>query len=377
MSLDAAAGSPILPCVELSAPRPRLRDLGIRIGRLPPGPHSLLTDVGDIRVGHATVRRPDPIDRAVCTGVTVILPHGGDLYRQNVRAAVHTINGYGKPLGFEQVRELGTLESPIALTNTFNVGLVADSLVELLCEADPGLGVASDRGSLNVVVGETNDGWLNHLPARAVRLQHVRTAFSAASNAGSRGLFELGSVGAGAGTVCFGWKGGIGSSSRVVPDARGCLLGCLVQSNFGRGERLVVDGVPVGRYIAPPPRARSDLGSVMIVLATDAPLSERQLRRISVRAAVGLVRTGSEIGATSGDFVIAFSTAEPGRSDPMDEQTELPSLMEAAAEAVEESVLDSLCCATTTRGREGHVAVAFPCQDVAGLVSRFRGVSAT
>lgn len=355
--------------MEVPALRPRLRDLGITIGRFPPGPHNLLTDVGDVRVGHATVQRPDAADRAVCTGVTVILPHGGDLYSDTVRAAVHTINGYGKPFGFEQVRELGTLESPIALTNTFNVGLVADALVELLCEADPGLGVVPGRGSLNVVVGETNDGWLNHLPSRAVRVEHVRAALGAARNAGSHAPFDLGSVGAGAGTVCFGWKGGIGSASRVVPEAGGRLLGCLVQSNFGREDRLMVDGVPVGRHIAPPRRSGDGAGSVMIVLATDAPLGERQLHRICARAVVGLVRTGSEIGATSGDFVIAFSTAGRDPSDAI-EETELPSFLEATAEAVEESVLDSLCCATTTGGRDGHVVTALPSREIADLVRR-------
>jgi D-aminopeptidase len=359
--------------VEVSAPRPRVRELGIPIGRFPPGPHNLLTDVGDVRVGHATLHRPDPIDRAVRTGVTVILPHGGDLYREKVRAAVHTINGYGKPFGFEQVRELGTLESPLALTNTFNVGLVADALVALLCEADPGLGVASGRGSLNVVVGETNDGWLNHLPSRAVRVEHVRAALEAARDAGPHGPLEMGSVGAGAGTICFGWKGGIGSASRVVPAARGCLLGCLVQSNFGRGEGLVVDRVPIGRYITPPRSSGDDgPGSIVIVLATDAPVSERQLHRIAVRAAVGLVRTGSAIGAQSGDFVIAFSTAGPELSPLVDEERELPALLEAAAEVVEESVLDSLCCATASRGRAGHVAAALPSQEVAGLVRRIQ-----
>lgn len=358
--------------MEVPAIRPRPRDLAITIGRFPPGPLNLLSDVGDVRVGHATVHRADPADRAVCTGVTVILPHGGDLYRDKVRAAVHTINGYGKPFGFEQVRELGTIESPIALTNTFNVGLVADALVALLCEADPGLGVVSGRGSLNVVVGETNDGWLNHLPSRAVRADHVRAAFAAARAAGPHAPFDLGSVGAGAGTVCFGWKGGIGSASRVVPGAGDRLLGCLVQSNFGRAERLTVDGVPVGRHIAPPRRGGPDAGSVMIVLATDAPLSERQLHRICVRAAVGLVRAGSEIGATSGDFVVAFSTAGRDPLDAIDEEKELPALLEATAEAVEESVLDSLCCATTTRGRDAHVVTALPSREIADLVRRLQ-----
>lgn len=351
-------------------PRPRLRELGIAIGRFPAGPHNLVTDVADVRVGHATVHRTDPHGRDACTGVTVILPHGGDIHREKVRAAVHTINGYGKPLGFEQVRELGTLESPIALTNTFNVGLVADALVQLLCEADPGLGLARGRGSLNVVVGETNDGWLNHLPSRAVRVEQVRAALEAARNAGAHATFELGSVGAGAGTVCFGWKGGIGSASRMVPDAGGHVVGCLVQSNFGCGEGLVVDGVPVGRSVTPPSRRGDDGGSIMIVVATDAALSERQLRRIAVRAAVGLVRTGSEIGATSGNFVIAFSAAGRRRSEVVDEERELPSLLEVAAEVVEESVLDSLFCATTTRGRDGHVASALPSQEVVDLVRR-------
>lgn len=348
--------------------RPRARELGIAIGRLSPGPADLLTDVPGVRVGHATMRRPEPVERALCTGVTLVLPHPGDLRAAPVRAAVHTVNGYGKPLGFEQVRELGTLESPVALTGTFNVGRVADGLLQVLCDEDPGLGVAPGRASLNVVVGETNDGWLSHLPSRPVGVEEVRRAYETARAAGDGAAFERGAVGAGTGTVCFGWKGGIGSASRVIPE--GHVVGCLVQSNFGRGERLIVAGVPVGERLRPPERDPGSGGSVMIVLATDAPASERQLHRLAVRAAVGLARTGSEIAATSGDFVVAFAVPPPAATAPLDEAASLPPLLEAAAEVVEAAVIDSLFAATTTRGRDGHLIPALPTHEVAALVHR-------
>lgn len=232
-------------------PRPRLRELGLTIGRFPAGPHNLVTDVGDVRVGHATVHSTDPHGRDACTGVTVILPHGGDIYREKVRAAVHTINGYGKPLGFEQVRELGTLESPIALTNTFNVGLVADALVQLLCEADPGLGLARGRGSLNVVVGETNDGWLNHLPSRAVRVEQVRAALEAAATREHMRRLSWGRWAPGRARSASDGKAGSGARAVWCPTPAVTLsdVSCSPTSGAGRGwwSTACPSGVPSRR----------------------------------------------------------------------------------------------------------------------------------
>ncbi len=264
---------------------PRIRDAGITVGKLPTGPRNAITDVAGVRVGHATLIWGEgtfvPGHGPARTGVTVILSHGDNLFRHKVHAAVHTINGYGKPFGFEQVRELGVIESPIALTNTLNVGRVADALVEYSIRQNPDIGITTN--SVNVVVGETNDGWLNDLQGRHVKAEHVWAALDSASPES----VEEGNVGAGTGTVCFGWKGGIGTSSRVIPgEAGGFTLGALVQSNFGRAQDLTICGVPVGKQIRPFgfQKPEGSKGSAMIVLATDAPLDARQLRRLVWRA---------------------------------------------------------------------------------------------
>jgi len=228
----------------------RARETGLVVGAGPTGPHNAITDVTGVRVGHVTLIEGQGALRPgvgpVRTGVTAILPHGGNLFCRKVCAAVHTINGFGKPFGFEQVRELGVIESPIALTNTLNVGLVADALIEFSVRQHPAIGILT--GSVNVVVGETNDGWLNDLQGRHVRAEHVWAALAVAS----AGPVPEGAVGAGTGTVCFGWKGGIGTSSRVLlPSAGGWTVGALVQSNFGRPQDLVIGGVPVGRHLRP------------------------------------------------------------------------------------------------------------------------------
>ena len=367
--------------------RPRVRDTGIMVWRMEPGPLNAITDVAGVRVGHATLISGQgplrPGAGPVRTGVTVILPHGDSLFRHKVRGAVHTINGFGKVFGFEQVRELGLIESPIALTNTLNVGLVADALISHAIARDPDIGI-STAGTVNVVVGETNDGYLNDIQGRHVRAEQVQAAIASASG----GEVVEGAVGAGTGTVCFGWKGGIGTASRVMPKAdRGYTVGALVQSNFGRAEDLVVCGVPVGRKVKPPPRRRAaqrDLpvptdkeGSIMIVLATDAPLDARQLGRLCVRVGAGLARTGSHYGHGSGDFVIAFSTARPvagGRSAPQvleamlaDEGKAMNWLFPAVVECVEEAVLNSLFKAETMTGRDGHTIEALPVERVVAL----------
>lgn len=360
--------------------RPRLREWGLRIGTGFPGLRNAITDVGGVEVGHVTLISGDgplhPGSGPVRTGVTVVLPHGDDLFRHKVPAAAHTINGYGKACGLEQIREVGVVESPIALTNTLNVPVVADALIEHAIQRNPEIGVSTT--SVNVVVGETNDGYLNDLQGRHVRAEHVWHAIETASCAS----VGEGSVGAGTGTTCFGWKGGIGTASRVLPhEGGGFCVGALVQTNFGRPGHLMVCGVPVGRSLASSgsdqPHAWQD-GSVMIVLATDAPLTSRQLHRLCVRASVGLARTGWLQDHTSGDFVLAFSTAYlvdhsvpslvTSRVVVADEDRAMHWLFPAVVETVEESVLNSLWRAETVIGRDGNVSRALSLDRVRDLV---------
>lgn len=359
--------------------RRRARDWGIAIGSLPPGPRNAITDVAGVRVGHCTLIRGEgplvPGRGPVRTGVTVVVPHSGDPFREKVLAAVETFNGFGKPLGFEQVRELGTLESPIGLTNTLCVGPVAEGLIAWALERNPEVGLA--WGSINVVVGECNDGFLNDLRGRHVRPEHALEALARAHD----GPVEEGNVGAGTGMCAFGYKGGVGSSSRRLPEAHGGhTIGALVVANFGRPGELRIDGLPVGRWLlevmGPPPEAPPG-GSVMVVLATDAPLTARQLSRVARRAGIGLARVGSLGGGTSGDFAIAFSTAQriphqpPGaplsltclhESDPA-----LGLLFQGAAEAVEEAVVNALFAAEPMEGRDGHRREALPAAQAAAL----------
>jgi D-aminopeptidase len=370
--------------------RPRIRDLGLSVGNLPTGTHNAITDVDGVRVGHTTLSSGEgplvPGQGPVRTGVTVILPHGDDLFQHKVRAAVHTINGFGKVRGFEEVRELGIVETPIALTNTLNVGLVADALVQYAVRHNPDIGIRTSTA--NVIVGETHDGYLSDLQGRHVRAEHVWIAIESAS----AGPVTEGAVGAGMGTSCFGWKGGIGTASRVVPEsAGGYTVGALVQSNFGRPRDLMICGVPVGYHIQPPSTPKrpaqaetSDGGSIMIVLATDAPLTSRQLRRLSVRVAAGLARTGSNYGHGSGDFVIAFSTAHRIPHQPKsltttetvlaDEGRAMYWLFPAVVESVEEAVLNSMFRAETVVGRDGHIRHSLPVEKVAALVLTQRNI---
>jgi D-aminopeptidase len=335
--------------------------------------------VDGVQVGHITLieghGRLRPGRGPIRTGVTVILPHPGNVYRAKVRAAVHTINGYGKACGFEQVRELGVIESPIALTGTLNVPRVADALIDYAITRNPDIGITTS--SVNVVVGETSDGYLNDLQGRHVSAAHVFAALDSASAEVAEG-----NVGAGTGTTCFGWKGGIGTASRVLPiELGGFTLGGLVQSNFGRAPDLVIDGVPVGQLVTP--NRYSDpieRGSIMIVLATDAPLSSRQLERIARRSGAALGRVGSHYGHGSGDFVIAFSTANHVAHEAVgitvtqtalaDEARVIEGLFRAVVESVEEAIVNSLCMAQTLMGRDGHVRYALP---IAELLAEFGG----
>lgn len=356
-------------------PRPRARDLGVAPGIFRPGPANAITDVSGVLVGHATVIEGD----SVRTGVTAILPHGGNLFLDRVPAAVVVGNGFGKLLGTSQVGELGELETPVLLTCTLCVWRAADALVTWMLER-PGM---ENVFSINPVVGETNDGILNAIRLRPIRPEHVRAALEQATT----GAVEEGGVGAGAGTIAFGWKGGIGTSSRRLPaSVGGWTVGVLVQSNFGGVLQIL--GVPVGRELGQYSYRREveadpGDGSIMIVVATDAPLLDRGLRRLATRALLGLGRTGSSMSNGSGDYVIAFAThlavRRPGpggagadTAAPRRElgNAELSPLFEATVEATEEAIYNSLFRASTATGRRGTVP-ALPLDKVAALLERY------
>lgn len=352
------------------------------------GEHNGITDVSGVAVGHGTVVAGDgawqPGQGPFRTGVTVILPHRGNLYEEKVPAAVYTINGFGKAIGFEQVRELGNVETPIALTSTLNAPRVADALISHALAQNPHIGVGfaatGRRGyaSVNPVVGETNDGFLNDMQGRVVGETAVFQAIATATT----GPVVEGAVGAGAGTSCFGWKGGIGTASRVLPKtAGGFTIGALVQTNFGQPHELTIAGVPVGQHLRPPSdKPRLDDGSIMMVLATDAPLDSRQLERLCRRAAFGLARTGSVCAGGSGDFVLAFSTAYTIPDRPADLLVHRPVLLEqpvmsllgtAVIESIEEAIYNSLFMAHTVVGRDGNTRHALPVDDVVAIMRRF------
>lgn len=327
--------------------RPRPREAGVRIGDLEPGPLNAITDVPGVHVGHATLAEGKRFN----TGVTAVVPHDGNLYREPVRGAIVVGNGYGKLLGLSQVEELGQIETPILLTSTLNVFKVADALVDTLLETEGNEKVYS----INPVVGETNDGYLSDIRSRPLGREHVRAALRTASV----GPVEEGAVGAGRGTRALGYKGGIGSASRIVEagNAR-WTVGVLVQTNFGGS--LVVDGVPVGRLLREAEREPHDAdgdGSVMIVLATDAPLDHRQLRRLAERTFGGLARTGASLSHGSGDYAIAFSTDRGPIAIP--DGVGMSRLFRAAMETTEEAIVASLFAAETVRGFLG-TAEALP-----------------
>jgi D-aminopeptidase len=372
-ALFLTAAAP-LDGMEQTPDRPRARDVGVVVGVFQPGPLNSITDVAGVRVGQVTVRTGDSIR----TGVTAILPHGGNLYQERVPAAIHVGNGYGKLLGVTQVRELGELESPILLTCTLCVWRAADALVGWML-AQPGM---ERVRSINVVVGETNDGELNDIRARPIEPAHVTRALASATT----GPVEEGSVGAGTGTVAFGWKGGIGTSSRLLPERYGGFtVGVLVQSNYG--GILTIDGAPVGQELGQHAfrEARLDAapstadGSIMIVVATDAPLDARQLERLASRAIVGLARTGATVSNGSGDYVIAFSTANdvrirydsPVRSPRLLANESMTPLFQAVAEATEEAIYNSLFRATTTVGHQRTVE-ALPLDAALDVLRRHR-----
>jgi D-aminopeptidase len=355
-----------VPTAAQEPPRRPARALSVVVGVLPPGPHNAITDVPGVRVGHVTVTAGDSIN----SGVTVVLPHGENPFRVKVPAAVVVGNGFGKLAGSTQVQELGELESPIALTCTLCVPRVADALLTWLL-ALPG---NEDVRSANPVVAETNDGFLNDIRRRPVTEAHVLAALAAADT----GPVAQGSVGAGRGTMAFGWKGGIGSASRRLPSARGgWTIGVLVQSNYGGVLRI--DGAPVGealgqyylREATGPARDASADGSIIIVVATDAPLDHRNLERLGRRALAGLARTGSSMTNGSGDYVIAFSTVPVTRlaaAAPLANDAMSP-LFQAVIEATEEAIVNSLFLATTVRGHRG-TAHALPLDTTLAVLRR-------
>lgn len=341
--------------------RPRMREFGIETGVLKPGQLNAITDVPGVKVGHVTLIIGDNIR----TGVTAILPHEGNIFQEKVPAAVYVGNAFGKLMGSTQIEELGNMETPIILTNTLSVPTAAEALIDYIL-ALPG----NERvSSVNPVVGETNDGWLNDIRGRHVKKEHVIEAINKAQS----GPVEEGAVGAGTGTICFGYKGGIGTASRKLPDSRGgYTIGVLVQTNHG--GVLQINGYPVGvrlgrRYIEDSPEDSSS-GSCMVIVATDAPLDSRNLKRLAKRALLGIARTGGFYSNSSGDYAIAFSTA-PGlrilHNSPSPTQkieilrnNLMSPLFMAAAEAAEEAILNSLFKAQPMQGMDGHKVEALP-----------------
>jgi D-aminopeptidase len=327
----------------------RARDLGLACGSLPAGPRNSIADVPGVRVGHRTLNEGD-----LRTGVTAILPHGGNLYRQKPVAAVHVLNGFGKSAGLVQVAELGAFETPILLTNTLSVGTCCTALVRHALAQNPDIG--RETATVNPLVFECNDGWLSDIQALAVTEDDAGAALDAAAED-----FSVGAVGAGCGMSAFGFKGGIGTSSRRIKlDGTAFHLGVLVLANFGRAGDL---RLPDGRRIAPPKqKPESEKGSVIVVAATDIPLSDRQLGRVVRRAGVGLARLGSFWGHGSGDIALGFSTtntiAHDERADLVDmrvlNENRIDRLFEAMADATQEAVLDALAAADPMTGRDGH-----------------------
>ena len=369
--------------------RPRVREINLKIGILPTGTLNAITDVSGVKVGHSTIVRGENIR----TGVTAILPHGGNIFREKVPGAVFVGNGFGKLAGSTQVNELGEIETPILLTSTLSVPKTADFLIDYML----GLPGNEDVRSINPLVAETNDGYLNDIRGRHITREDV---FAAIKNAND-GKVEEGSVGAGTGTIAFGFKGGIGTSSRKIPDALGgYTIGVLVQTNFG--GVLTIDGAPVGielgryylkNFVENREKTSSqyfgkktdtnDLadGSIIIVVATDAPLDARQLKRLAARTMLGMARTGGSASNGSGDYAIAFSTAPEVRIKPLTEgqnsrNVKLPTndamspLFQAVIEATEEAIYNSMLRATTVTGFENHKIEALPIDKTVEILKR-------
>ena len=361
--------------INQSSDRVRARDIGIEVGIMVTGPLNAITDVAGVSVGHQTLRT----GKDIRTGVTVILPHSGNIYQEKVPAAIYFFNAYGKLAGYTQVEELGNIETPIALTNTLSVGTCMTALVRYTLRQN---GNESVR-SVNAVVGETNDGFLNNIRAMRVSEADVWAALRAAAT----GPVDEGSVGAGTGTSAFGFKGGIGTSSRITPEINGkqYTIGVLVQSNFGWSLRI--NGVPVGRELdqekSKAGKKPDHDGSCMIVIATDAPLSSRNLKRLAKRAFIGMGRTRSVMSNGSGDYAIVFSTAYRIPHQTETRTVEVPDLIDndtmttffrTVEEATEEAIYNSLFRATTTRGYGGHICKAVPIDKVLAIMKKYNSI---
>jgi D-aminopeptidase len=353
----------------------RARDWGLRIGVIPTGPWNAITDVPGVKVGHTTLIKGDDIR----TGVTAILPYEGNIFQQKVPAAIFAGNGFGKLAGSTQVTELGNLETPVVLTNTLNVPRAMDALIEYTLQQQGNEKVQS----VNAVVGETNDSWLNDIRKQPVSKDDVLQALAHASS----GPVTEGCVGAGTGTICFGFKGGIGTSSRKLPQALGgYTVGVLVQTNFG--GVLQIDGAPVGEALGKfdfsDQLMNNADGSCMIVVATNAPLDSRNLQRLAKRAFMGLAKTGGIASNGSGDYVIAFSTADsvripyapsaPVQSVPVLHNEYVTPLFMAAIEATEEAIINSLFAATTMKGKDGHIIEAIPMDKVKRILQQYNRI---
>lgn len=329
---------------------PTARDFGLIAGRMTPGPLNAITDVPGVAVGHKTLA-----GNGLATGVTAILPHGGDLFRLKARAAVDVINGFGKSVGLMQVAELGTIETPILLTNTFSVAACTEALIRRAIAANPAIG--RETSTVNALVCECNDGAISDIQAMAVTPQDAFDALDSATT----GPVAQGSIGAGTGMTAFGFKAGVGTASRRIPvDGRDYMLGCLVLANFGRAGDLVL---PDGRRPDPKQAVEVEKGSIIIVLATDLPLGDRQLQRVARRAGAGLARLGSWWGHGSGDIAIAFTTADPVEHQPAAafaptrrlDDGQIDAVFQAAAETTAEAVLNALCAAKAVTGRKGKI----------------------
>jgi len=356
----------------MDAQNKRLRDYGIEIGVLKTGKLNAITDVEGVTVGHETIIEGNNVR----TGVTAIMPHQANIFQNKVPAAIYIGNGFGKLAGYSQVKELGNIETPIILTNTLSVAAATEGLISYTLNQEENKNVRS----VNSVVGETNDSWLNDIQGRHVKEQHVLNAIA---NAKGGNVVE-GNVGAGTGTICFGYKGGIGTSSRKLPESLGgYTVGVLVQTNFG--GVLEINGVPIAKELNKYPYRDKILndadGSCMIVVMTDAPLNARNLERLAKRAMLGLAKTGGIASNGSGDYVIAVSTAKenliPYQSDSMfNEKKEVRNddmspLFLATIESTEEAILNSLFAAKTLTGRDEHTVASLPIDGVLEIMKKY------
>jgi D-aminopeptidase len=366
------------PVAADGAARRRLRDLGIVVGALPPGPLNAITDVKGVRVGHVTLRRGDgplrPGQGPVRTGVTAILPHGGDLWREKVPAATWVLNGTGEMTGSIWINTQGALEVPILLTNTMNVGRVMEGVVASMLKRYPDIGIGDDV--VAPTVAECDDSTLNDARGLHVSVADTVRAIEEARE----GPVAEGAVGAGTGMIAYQFKGGIGTASRVLPQDRGgWTVGVLVNANSGRRRDLMVAGVPVGREITDLMPVHAADGSIIIVVATDAPLDHLKLQRLAARGGVGLARTGTFVNHGSGDIVLAFSTGNRVPHYPKERtytmtvvaDAHLDPLFSAAAEATEEAILNALTMAETTVGRDGNTAHALPLDRLAAIMKKY------